>query len=64
MPWTTCTATSTAKVLMAQFPRKRRIFFVPGCMFFVEKQRFTKNASVCRRKQGTNLKGGEVTRRT
>jgi hypothetical protein len=27
-------------------------------MFFVEKQRFTKNASVCRRKQGTNLKGG------
>ena len=27
-------ATSTAKVLMAQFPRKRRNFLVPGCTVF------------------------------
>jgi hypothetical protein len=40
--------------LMSQACEKRRNFFVPGCMFFVEKQRFTKNASVCRQKQGTN----------
>ena len=52
-PCTISTATSTARVLMSQLCRKRRIFFASGCMTFSQNQ-CPQNAPICAEKQAAN----------
>src|SRR5260221_1629227 len=55
------TATATASVLMAQLCKKRRIFFVPGCMVRDKNQRATSCASLRRKTRGVFLMDSEST---